>query len=138
MTRRISAPSPMSPLVKHQSLVRRSFLKSVGAGLLGFPLIDMLADSVAQAAGEALPLRFITMYHPHGVAAEHWIMRPTDTETNFDLKFENSSLAPFDDAATYGKSFKDKVLIIEGIELLSGANGHAGAGGDRRAAGGAV
>ncbi len=124
MTRRISAPSPMSPLVKHQSLVRRSFLKSIGAGLLGFPLIDMLADSVAQAAGEALPLRFITMYHPHGVAAEHWMMRPSDTETNFDLKFENSSLAPFDDAATYGKSFKDKVLIIEGIELLSGANGH--------------
>lgn len=114
----------LSMAAKHQSLVRRSFLKSVGAGLLGFPLIDMLADSAAQAAGETLPLRFITVYHPHGLAAEHWVMRSSDTETNFDIGFENCSLQPFDDAATYGKSFKDKILVLEGIELLSGANGH--------------
>lgn len=126
MTRRFfPSPNPSPNMImKHKSLVRRSFLKSVGAGLLGFPLIDMLADSVAQAAGEELPLRFITIYHPHGLAAEHWVMRSSDTETNFDLKFENSSLAPFDDAASYGKSFKDKILVIEGVELLSGANGH--------------
>ncbi|MET0594725.1 MAG: DUF1552 domain-containing protein, partial [Polyangiaceae bacterium] len=35
---------------------------------------------------------------------------------------------PFDDAATYGKSFKDKILVIEGIDQLSNANGHDSAG----------
>ena len=41
-----------------------------------------------------------------------------DTETNFDLTYANNgaqcSLQPFDDAATYGKSFKNKILAIEG------------------------
>jgi len=119
---------PLSPFEKHLSPSRRSFLKAIGAGLAAFPLIDMLADSVAQAAGEELPLKFIGIYHPHGVAAEHWVMRGTDTETSFDLGFANSSLQPFDDAATYGKSFKDKILAIEGIDLVSGANGHDTAG----------
>jgi hypothetical protein len=118
----------LSPFEKHLTPSRRSFLKSIGAGLAAFPLIDLLADSVAQAAGEELPLKFIGIYHPHGIAAEHWVMRQTDTETNFDLGFQNSSLQPFDDAATYGKSFKDKILLIEGIDLFSEANGHDTAG----------
>ena len=37
-------------------------------------------------------------------------------------------LQPFDDAATYGKSFKSKILPIEGIDLMSNANGHDTAG----------
>jgi hypothetical protein len=118
----------LSPEEKHLSKTRRSFLKAIGAGFAAFPLLDMLGDSVAQAAGEELPLKFIGVYHPHGFAAEHWVMRSTDTETNFDLTFQNSSLQPFDDAATYGKSFKDKILLIEGMELLSNANGHDTAG----------
>jgi hypothetical protein len=79
---------------------------------------------VAQAAGETLPLKFVTIYHPHGIAAEYWAMKPGETETSFDLAYENCCLKPFDDAATYGKSFKDKLLIIEGIDHLSNANGH--------------
>jgi Protein of unknown function (DUF1552) len=117
-----------SPFAKHLTPSRRSFLKAIGAGLAAFPLIDMLADSVAQAAGEELPLKFMGIYHPHGLAAEHWVMRSTDTETDFDINFEHSSLQPFNDATTYGKSFKDKILVLEGIELLSSANGHDTAG----------
>lgn len=113
----------MTTMHPRYALARRSFLKSLGSGLVALPFVDMLADSVARAADE-LPLKFIGIYHPHGVAAEHWVMRPGDTETNFDLTFENSSLQPFDDPATYGKSYKDKIIAIEGIELLSSANGH--------------
>jgi hypothetical protein len=110
-------------MLPRQALARRSFLKSIGSGLIALPFVDMLADSVARAADDQ-PLKFIGIYHPHGVAAEYWAMRSTDTETSFDIAYENCSLKPFDDAATYGKSFKDKIIPIEGIELLSSANGH--------------
>ena len=33
-------------------------------------------------------------------------------------------LQPFDDAATYGQSFKSKIIAIEGVDLMSNANGH--------------
>lgn len=100
----------------------------MSGGALSLPLINLLSHSVAQAEGEDMPLRFIGMYHPHGVAAEHWVMRDTDTEDNFDLQFEGSSLSPFDDPATFGKSFKDKIIPIEGLELQSSAGGHDSAG----------
>src|SRR6185503_16877084 len=56
----------------------------------------------------------------------------SDTETNFNITYTNSGtqcvLQPFDDAATYGQSFKSKILPIEGIDLMSNANGHDTAG----------
>ncbi|WP_438001668.1 DUF1552 domain-containing protein [Sorangium sp. So ce185] len=107
---------------------RRSFLRAVGAGLATLPFVNMLGDSVAQAGGEALPLKFVTIYHPHGISAEYWAMRAGETETSFDIAYENCSLQPFDDPATYGRSFKDKILVVEGIDHLSNANGHDSAG----------
>jgi hypothetical protein len=107
---------------------RRSFIRAVGAGFGSLPFFKLLEDSFAKGAGETLPLRFVTLYHPHGIAAELWAMKSTDTETAFDLTYANCSLQPFDDAATYGKSFKDKILVIEGIDHLSNANGHDSAG----------
>ncbi len=107
---------------------RRAFLRAMGAGFAGLPFARLLENSVAQAAGEALPLKFVTIYHPHGVSAEYWAMQAGDTETSFDLSYENCSLQPFDDAATYGRSFKDRILPIEGLDLLSNANGHDTAG----------
>ena len=92
-----------SPLLVDPSFLspnRRSFLKAIGAGLASLPFIELLSNSAAQAAGEDLPLKLVTLYHPHGVAAEYWAMRDTDTETAFDLTYENCSLQPFDDAAT--------------------------------------
>ena len=49
-------------------------------------------------------------------------LQGTDTETSFDITYPNCSLQPFDDAATYGKSFKDRLLTIEGLDLAS--DGH--------------
>jgi hypothetical protein len=110
---------------------RRSFLRAVGAGFAALPCYRLLENNVAQAQGAELPLKLITIFMPHGVAAEYWALgqRGTaatvnETETDFDITYENCSLQPFDDAATYGKSYKDRIMIVEGIELLSGANGH--------------
>ena len=122
---------------KLPSRARRSFLRAVGASAATLPFYKLLEDSVAQAAGEPLPLKLMVISHPHGVAKEYWGMRApdlpdiqvenlslrgTDTETNFDIAYPNCSLAPFDDPATYGKSFKDRLLLIEGLDLAS--DGH--------------
>jgi hypothetical protein len=114
--------------MRHLSPTRRAFLRAMGAGMAALPFSRLLENSVAQAAGETLPLKFITIYHPHGISAEYWAMKSTDTESAFDIGYANCSLQPFDDAATYGKSFKDKILTIEGIDHLSNANGHDSAG----------
>ncbi|MGC4091602.1 MAG: DUF1552 domain-containing protein [Polyangiaceae bacterium] len=107
---------------------RRAFLRAVGAGFATLPFFRLLENSYAQAAGDELPLKFIGVYHPHGVAAELWAMKDTDTETNFNLTYTDCSLQPFDDAATYGKSYKSKIMVLEGVDLLSSANGHSTAG----------
>jgi hypothetical protein len=132
-----------------RSATRRSFLRAVGAGAVALPFYRLLEDHFAKAYGETLPLRFIGVYHPHGIAAEYFVTQyagnfpsgtpsgVTDTvttaggvatSTNFNVTFPNCSLQPFDDAATYGKSYKSKVCIIEGIDHLSNANGHDSAG----------
>ena len=55
-------------------------------------------------------------------------MRDGDTETSFDLGYPDSPLQPFDDPATYGRSFKDKIVVIEGVDVLSDTNAHNSAG----------
>jgi hypothetical protein len=119
------APAPPPP---RRSATRRSFFRAVGAGVAGLPFYRLLEDNVARAAGETLPLRFIGIYHPHGVAAELWAMKSGDTESNFNITYADCSLQPFDDAATYGKSWKSMILPVEGVDLLSNANGHDSAG----------
>jgi hypothetical protein len=120
-----------------RSATRRSFLRAVGAAATALPFYQLLEDSFAHAAGETLPLKFLTISHPHGMAIEYWGMRSasspditveglsmkgSDAETAFDLSYPNCSLQPFDDPATYGKSFKDRLLLIEGLDLAS--DGH--------------
>ncbi len=123
------------PFLKHpapRSATRRSFLRAVGAAAAALPFYQLLEDSFARAAGETLPLRFVTLSAPHGVAAEYWAMRSAtspdvavdsaslrgnETETSWDISYPNCTLQPFDDAGTYGKSFKDRLLLIEGLDL---------------------
>jgi Protein of unknown function (DUF1552) len=104
---------------------RRAFLRSLGVGAVTLPFLSAFERSVR---ADEPPLKFVTIYHPHGVSAEYWAMRAGDTETSFDITYDDCSLQPFDDAATYGKSFKDKILLVEGVDLLSAANGHDSAG----------
>ena len=125
--------------MKKRSASRRSFLKAVGASATALPFYRLLENSFAQAAGDPVPLRFCGIYHPHGIAAEYFAMLDgrfsgltKDTETAFNLTYTNNGtqcvLQPFDDATTYGQSFKSKILPIEGIDLMSNANGHDTAG----------
>jgi hypothetical protein len=107
---------------------RRHFLRGLGAGVAALPFLRVVESSYAQAEGEALPQRFIGLYHPHGIAAELFTLRDGETETSFDLNYADSPLQPFDDAATYGKSFKNQIITIEGLDLLSDTNGHNSAG----------
>jgi hypothetical protein len=131
----VTAPAKKSPAPR--SRARRSFLKAVGVGATALPFYRLLEDSFAQAAGDPLPLKLITISAPHGISAEYWNLRGpngpaimaeglslqgTDTETSFNIAYPNCSLQPFDDAATYGKSFKDRLLTIEGLDLA--ADGH--------------
>ena len=55
-------------------------------------------------------------------------MRDGDTETSFDLGYPDSPLQPFDDPGTYGRSFKDKIVVVEGVDVLSDTNAHNSAG----------
>ncbi|MEY4575517.1 MAG: hypothetical protein RL701_220 [Pseudomonadota bacterium] len=103
---------------------RRSFLKAVGAGLATLPFYRPLEHAFAESLGEAPPLKFITVYQPHGICAEYYARRRHDTETQFDLRYENCTLRAFDDAKTYGQSFKRKIIVVEGLDLGSNVNGH--------------
>ena len=110
------------------SIHRRAFLKTVGAGLASLPLYRPLEHAFAQSMGESLPLKFIGVYQPHGICAEYYSMRPQDTTTSFDLRYPDCTLAAFDDAKTYGQTFKRKIIVIEGLDLGSNVNGHDSAG----------
>jgi Protein of unknown function (DUF1552) len=107
---------------------RRRFLRGLGVGAAALPFVRLVATSRAEQAGLPPPLRFIGVYHPHGIAAELFAMREGETETSFDLAYPDSPLQPFDDPATYGRSFKDKIVVIEGIDVLSDTNAHNSAG----------
>jgi len=109
------------------SVHRRAFLKAVGTSLAALPICRPLEHAFAQSMGETLPLKFIGVYQPHGIAAEYYTMRATDTETAFDLRYDHCPLAAFDDPKTYGRSFKDKILVLEGLDLGSNVNGHESA-----------
>jgi hypothetical protein len=109
------------------SPTRRSFLRAVGAGLAGFPLLPGLENSAAQSAGETPPLRFVTIYHPHGIAEQTWAMQSSDTESTFNLSFtEPASGAPCPLSPLV--PHQSRLLVIEGLELLSNAGGHDSAG----------
>ena len=110
-----------------QSVHRRAFLRAVGAGCATLPFFRVVSDAYARSMGEALPQRFVGVYHPHGIAAELFTRRPADTDTRFDLGYPDSPLQPFDDATIYGRSFKDQIIVIEGLDLLSSTNGHESA-----------
>jgi hypothetical protein len=102
-------------------------------GLLGAGLAPLLTGLFVSAPALAAPdqtgvraRRFVGIYAPHGVARELWLPGP-----GFDLRYPDCSLSPFDDPAAYGKSFREHITIIEGLDLSAGIEagtvGHEGA-----------
>jgi hypothetical protein len=115
------------------SVDRRRFLAALGAGgfALGLNAYGGGSTAAARDAGDAKsrgagrPVRLIAVYTPHGRAHELW-----QPHEGFDMRFADSILRPFDDAETYGKSFRDRLLVLDGIDLsagiASGTSGHDG------------
>ena len=101
---------------------RRRFLAALG---VSGSFLAQETRGLAEPAKPTAPRRFIGVYTPHGRAHELWQPRE-----DFALGFEGSTLAPFDDAATYGKSFRDRLLVLDGIDLSAGievgTTGHDG------------
>ena len=64
------------------SVHRRSFIKAVGASLAALPFCRPIENSFAQSAGEALPLKFVGIYHPHGISAEYFAMKAWSAGTS--------------------------------------------------------
>ena len=104
-------------------LPRRSVLKALGV-FATLPIGKLLSSSIAQAQGMPPPLKFIGVYHPHGISAESWARRPNETDTQFDLTFADSALTPLD-------PFKSRIITLEGVDLavaeLSSVSGHGAA-----------
>ncbi len=112
---------------------RRRFLTALGAAGLTLGARPE-GHSGSAAAGSASmgsgsrsgrPLRFVGVYTPHGRAHELW-----QPHEGFDLRFVESTLSPFDDIATFGKTFRDRLIALDGIDLsagiAAGTSGHDG------------
>lgn len=88
---------------------RRTFLAALG--LSGASIA--WANTASAEAGP--PRRFIGVFTPHGRAHELWQPGPA-----FDLTYEGCILKPFDDAETFGESFRDRLLVLDGVDLAAG------------------
>ena len=98
-------------------LTRRRLLSLIGAGVAAAPFLDSSRHAHGAAAPAGLQ-RFVSVYMPHGVARELW--RP---RADFVINYPESSLAPFDDPTTHGQSFRDRLLVVEGLDLTTGIQG---------------
>lgn len=94
---------------------RRSFLRAVGTTAVAFPFFRLLERSAIGQAGN-VPLRLVTMYHPHAASSGLFKMQNGESETDFSLTFADSVLSPL-------QAHKDRLAIIEGLDLLH-AQGH--------------
>src|SRR6266404_2606683 len=119
-----------APVTKPQRLARsrRAFLKTVGSAATALPFYRLLESSAVYAAPGDQPQRFVGLYAPHGISEPFYNRQAGETDASFGLGFPTSTLQPFDDAAGIGKSLKDKVTILQGIDLSAGieksVNGH--------------
>lgn len=104
--------------MRQTTLQRRIFLGALGATLV------TLGESKAAPASSAgalngpatnAPLRFVGVYMPHGCAYELYKPGP-----DFSINYENATLAPFDDPANYGRSFKEHLLVLDHVDLSAG------------------
>ncbi len=105
-------------------LSRRRFLAALGV-TGSFLARETRGLAEPAPTPRAAPRRFIAIYTPHGRAHELWQPRP-----GFDIGYAGSSLAPFDDAVSYGQSFRERLLVLDGIDLSAGievgTTGHDG------------
>jgi hypothetical protein len=99
--------------VKRQ-LSRRTLLRAASGAVLALPLLPSLRGAKAQEA--EYPKRFVTMYTPNGVIHDGWWPTNVVGETDFTLSESHEPLA----------AYKDRLLILSGIEMKVAAVGPGG------------
>jgi hypothetical protein len=92
--------------MKKFRLSRRAVLRGAGSIAIGLPWLECMEDAKAQDA-PATAQRFMAVYQPGGTVIDRW--RPTGTETAPVLSSILSPLEPV----------KDKILIVDGLEMKS-------------------
>lgn len=105
---------------------RRSFLKAVGATAAALPFYRLLENDVVRAQADMLPQKFVGVGTFHATTQQFYARRAGETDTSYDIAYEDCALRPFDDAATYGSSFKNDLTIFEGFDYGVGEIGPDG------------
>ncbi len=108
---------------------RRAFLRALGAGATALPFFRLLENSAVHAQAASTPMRYVSVLHLHSAASPLYVRQAGETETDFDIAYEGCVLKCFDDPDTYGVSFKDKLIAIDGMDLAvalaTGDGGHS-------------
>jgi hypothetical protein len=92
-------------IITKKRLPRRTFLRGAGA-LVAVPFLESMVpalSSVARAAEEAPPTRFVGAFIPHGAAPGYWV--PESSEPNFKFPYIWEPLEPF----------RDRVVLTSGM-----------------------
>jgi hypothetical protein len=93
--------------MKKFRLSRRSVLRGAGSIAIGLPWLECMEDDAKAQTAPALAQRFVAVYQPGGTVINKW--RPTGSETAPVL---SPILAPLEPV-------KDKILIVDGLEMKS-------------------
>jgi hypothetical protein len=91
---------------------RRSFLKTLGLGMAGAATLPLMPSLGTPAPGE-FPTRVVIFFSANGTIPWRW--RPTGGETDWTI--------PDDGILTPLRSYKDDLLILDGIDMISARNG---------------
>lgn len=86
---------------------RRTVLRGAGTIAIGLPWLECMEDDVKAQSASTTAQRFIGVYQPGGTVIDKW--RPTGSET---APVYGSILAPLEPV-------KDKVLVVDGLEMKS-------------------
>ncbi len=105
---------------------RRSFLRAVGAAGLALPFYSMLENEVVRAQTGTLPQKFVGVGAFHATTQQFYARRAGETDASWDISYADCALRPFDDAATYGSSFRDDIIVFEGFDYGVGEIGPGG------------
>lgn len=114
--------------MSHEKILRtrRSFLKAVGAAAAALPFYSMLENHVVRAQTGMLPQKFVGVGTFHACSQQFYARRAGETDTTYDIGYADCGLRPFDDAASYGSSFKNDLVIFEGFDYGVGEIGPDG------------
>ena len=94
---------------------RRNFVAGLGAGIVASPFVNIL-NNRAYAQPRQGPRRLMVFFSPDGIVPQLW--RPEGNENDFRFP-ENNLLAPL-------TPHKDDLLVLEGIDFLTGDNHEGG------------